>query len=97
MLLEVQLKEVKKVLFNMHPDKFPRPDGISPVSIKNTGMWWANDYSIAQAYLSLTQKFFLTGKLDHNITDTNIILIPKKQDPSYMTDLRHISLCNIMY
>lgn len=43
------------------------------------------------------QNFFVTGKFENNITDTNIVLIPKKLNPSKMTELRPISLYNVVY
>ncbi|XP_074328104.1 uncharacterized protein LOC141666017 [Apium graveolens] len=45
----------------------------------------------------MVQKFFDTGVFEVNITDTNIVLIPKKQTPKTMADLRPISLCNVVY
>lgn len=47
--------------------------------------------------IHLVQQFFVTGKFDKCTTDTNIVLIPKKQEPSNMTELRPISLCNVSY
>lgn len=37
LLAEVDEIEVKAALFNMHPDKSPGPDGMSPSFIKNVG------------------------------------------------------------
>lgn len=47
--------------------------------------------------VQLVQKFFSTAKFDDILTDASIVLIPKKQNPSSMADLRPISLCNIVY
>ena len=41
--------------------------------------------------------FFETCVIDDGLTSTNIVLVPKKQFPNAMTDLRPISLCNVVY
>lgn len=40
---------------------------------------------------------FETGSFGDKLTDTNIVLIPKKKCPSSEADLRPISLCNRFY
>lgn len=47
--------------------------------------------------MHLTRQFFLTGKFDTSLTDTTIVLIPKKPIPDSMVDFRPISLCNVVY
>ena len=37
------------------------------------------------------------GYFPTNLTETNICLIPKCEDPDNMKDLRPISLCNVLY
>jgi len=37
------------------------------------------------------------GYFPTNLTETNICLIPKCEDPDNMKDLRSISLCNVLY
>ena len=90
-LAAVQFKEVKAALFSMHPDKSLGPDGMSP------GFYQKYWKVVGSDLVQLTQEFFTTGMFDQSITDKNIVLIPKKQDPSYMTELRPISLCNVAY
>lgn len=75
----------------MHLDKSLGPDGMSPGFDQK---YWK---IVGDDIVQLTQQFFSTGKFEHNITNTNIILIPKKQYPSKMADLRPISLCNVVY
>lgn len=90
-LANVQLKEVKAALFNMHPNKSPGPGGMSPGFFQN---YWK---VVGTNLIKLTQQFFSTGTFDQEITDTNIILILKKHDPTSMADLRPISLWNVIY
>ncbi|KAL8148975.1 hypothetical protein AgCh_006108 [Apium graveolens] len=44
----------------------------------------------------MVNDFFETGLLIENINETNIMLIPKKKNPTTMSELRPIALCNIV-
>lgn len=91
MLAPVQYKEVKTSLFGMHPDKSPGPDGMSPRFFQK---YWQ---VVGDDIVKLVQNFFTTGKFEEYITETNIMMIPKKQNPETMADLRPIALCNVVY
>lgn len=41
-------------------------------------------------------QFFFDGVLSDGLNDTNIVLIPKKKSPSLISDLRPISLYNVL-
>ncbi|KAL8108545.1 hypothetical protein AgCh_024855 [Apium graveolens] len=91
LLRPVEIMEFNKALFNMHPDKSPGPDGLSPG-------FYQKYWSIVGNYIiKLVQEFFTTGVLLDQLTDTNIVSMPKKQHPSRIADLRLISLCNVTY
>ncbi|KAL8093893.1 hypothetical protein AgCh_035686 [Apium graveolens] len=91
LLADVDEKEVKQALFNMHPDKSPGPDGMSPG-------FYQNCWKIIKAdVVSRVQNFFSTGSIDSQLQGTNIVLIPKKYNPVYMTDIHPMSLCNMVY
>lgn len=91
MLKPVEHQEVKNALFHMHPDKSPGPDGMSPGFYQK---YWS---IVGKDITHLVQQYFLTGVLEEKVTGTNIVLIPKKSNPLLMTDLRPISLCNVVY
>ena len=91
MVADVDEKEVKAALFNMHPDKSPGPDGMSP------GFYQKCWNIVKKDVVSIVQCFFQTGKIDEQLKGTNIALIPKKPHLTLMTDLRPISLCNVVY
>ena len=84
-------EEVRSALFMMHPEKAPRPDGM-------TAMFFQQSWSIIKKDITdMVNEFFRTGSLDERINMTNICLIPKTVRPSRMTELRPISLCNVGY
>lgn len=88
---EVTGEEVKKALFHMYPDKSPGPDGMSP------GFYQKFWHILGGDIVNIVKQFFSTGHIDHNLRGTNIALIPKKRNPTSMTDLRPISLCNVVH
>ena len=45
----------------------------------------------------LVHQFFSTGSLPTHLNDSTIVLIPKKQIPLSMGDVRPIALCNVSY
>uniref|UniRef100_A0A803PHA9 Reverse transcriptase domain-containing protein n=1 Tax=Cannabis sativa TaxID=3483 RepID=A0A803PHA9_CANSA len=83
--------EVKKALFQMHPDKSPGPDGMTPGFFQK---YW---HLVGHDVISQVKEFFDTGFFSPVLNETNIVLIPKKKHPESMGDLRPISLCNVAY
>lgn len=47
--------------------------------------------------VALVRHFFEIGRIDDQLQSTNIALIPKKANSVFMTDIRPISLCNVVY
>lgn len=82
---------MKKALFDMHPEKSPGPDGISPAIYQE---FWS---IVGSDVIQLVQHFFRVRKFEDHLIDTYIVLIPKKKYSTAMTDLRPISLSNVAY
>lgn len=83
-------EEVQKAVFDMHPDKSPGVDGLNP------GFFQAYWQIVGRDVTKLCQDFFATGELPVGINRTLVCLIPKVQQPQNMTELRPISLCNVL-
>uniref|UniRef100_A0A803NPV8 Reverse transcriptase domain-containing protein n=1 Tax=Cannabis sativa TaxID=3483 RepID=A0A803NPV8_CANSA len=83
--------EVRKALFQMHPDKSPRPDGMTPGFFQK---YWN---VVGLDVITQVKEFFDTCYFSPVLNETNIVLIPKKKQPESMGDLRPISLCNVAY
>ncbi|VFQ97966.1 unnamed protein product [Cuscuta campestris] len=82
-------EEVRAALFAMHPDKSPGLDGMNPAFFQKS--WNLVGSDVCKFVLSC-----LSGKvLPDNINDANIVLIPKKQIPESVFDLRPIALSKL--
>ncbi|GAU22843.1 hypothetical protein TSUD_282100 [Trifolium subterraneum] len=83
--------EIQQVLFQMHPDKSPGPDGFNPAFYQRFWEQCSDDiFSAASTWLE-------RGYFPTSLNETNICLIPKCDNPTSMKDLRPISLCNVLY
>lgn len=89
--LPVTSEEVKRAVFDMHPDKSPGYDGLNP------GFFQAYWQIVGMDVTRLCQVFFDTGELPVGINRTLVCLIPKVYQPQFMSDLRPISLCNVLF
>lgn len=90
LLGQVTAEEVKEVLFQMNPDKAPGPDGMTP------GFYKIHWQIVGKDVVNMVRNFFSTGVLMEELNATNIVLIPKTKSPVTVTDLRPISLCNVL-
>lgn len=83
-------KEIEQAVMAMHPDKSPGPDGLNPCFYQT--FWKEVGPRVTEACL----EYLNTCKLPDHLNDTNIVLIPKVKAPTKMTELRPISLCNVI-
>lgn len=91
LLAPFSLEEFRIATFQMHPDKSPEPDGFNPAFYQR--FWDEIGKDIYDAGCSWLSNFaFPSGP-----NSTNIVLIPKCENPSAMTELRPIALCNVVY
>ncbi|XP_074352931.1 uncharacterized protein LOC141692091 [Apium graveolens] len=87
---DVTREEVRFAIFQMHPDKAPGPDGMTPAFFQKH--WHIGGEDVYK----MVKHFFVTGDLIDGLNDTNIILIPKKKNLTVVGDLRPIALCNVL-
>jgi hypothetical protein len=83
--------EVRRVLFQIHPLKSPGSYGFPAV-------FYQKNWDIVGRDVCLSVLSYLNvGTFDIDLNVTNIVLIPKVNSPSKLTDYRSISLCNVLY
>ncbi|CAN1823284.1 Transposon TX1 uncharacterized 149 kDa protein [Linum perenne] len=75
----------------MHPDKAPGPDGLNPAFYKK--IWDLVGEEVAHDCM----RWVAEGQFPKEVRGTTIVLLPKKNNPTRMGDLRLISLCNVRY
>uniref|UniRef100_A0A803PV05 Reverse transcriptase domain-containing protein n=1 Tax=Cannabis sativa TaxID=3483 RepID=A0A803PV05_CANSA len=79
------------LFFSMNNHKAPGPDGMSVRFFKH---YWE---SVGDDFCDAMSDFFVQGNMHKGINTTNIVLIPKGQNPKRPNNFRPISLCNVMY
>lgn len=84
-------EEFNCALHQMDPDKAPGPDGFNPGFYRR--FWGLTGRDIFQACCQWVEQGYFSASLN----ETNIALIPKTDRPTAMTELRPISLCNVLY
>jgi hypothetical protein len=83
--------EVEIALKQMHPLKSPGPDGFS-------ACFYQRSWPIVRAEVcSAVLDFLNNDRFDNALNETYIVLIPKKKNPTCITEYRPISLCNVIY
>ena len=84
-------EEIKKAIFQCHPQKAPAPDGF------NAGFFHSNWNTIGDEITKAIKLFFYFGKLIKELNHTFITLVPKTTNASQLNDYKLISCRNVMY
>ena len=84
--------EVHAALMAMEPTKSPGPDGMNPQFFQ---FFW--DLVGTDIFTAMRDVLNRTQEIPVEMSHTNVVLIPKCQYPTRMTELRPISLCNVTY
>lgn len=91
MISEVTFEEFTIAMRHMHPDKAYGPDGLNPPFYQN--FWNIIGKEVFECCRNWLQGNFFPADLNN----TNVVLIPKKENACCLKDLRPIALCNVLY
>ncbi|KAF7814696.1 ribonuclease H [Senna tora] len=83
--------EIETALFQMKGSKAPSPDGMPPIFFQQ---FWD---TVGTDITGMVASFLTRGHLLRTFNRTNVVLIPKKDNPASLKDYRPISLCNTSY
>lgn len=83
--------EISEAIFSMHPEKALGMDGFNP-------SFYQNHWDIVGSSISAACVYYLNqGSFPTEFNKTLLVLITKKNTPESMSDLRLITLCNVIY
>ena len=83
--------EIREAVFQISATKSPCPNGFTTVFFQDH--WEV----VGDDIIRMVQAFHHSRRLLKKINHTHIVLIPKVKAPRQMTELRLISLCNVVY
>ncbi|KAM2144184.1 hypothetical protein ACFX1R_047895 [Malus domestica] len=84
-------EEVSVALFQMHPSKAPGSDGMPPLFFQTFC------HVVKHDVVNAIRSFLTSGRVLREACFTHVVLIPKVNQPQEMSQLRPISLCNVIY
>lgn len=88
---QLSVEEIRLALFQMHPSKASGPDGFSPCFYQHFWNIVGNDV------VGAVRSFLEFDAKTQQLNCTHVALIPKVKNPQHMSQLRPISLCNVLY
>ncbi|KAL0292815.1 UNVERIFIED_CONTAM: hypothetical protein Sradi_6972200, partial [Sesamum radiatum] len=91
LILPISAEEIKEAFFDIADDSAPGPDGYTSVFFKKA---WPE---IGEDVCAASMSFFVSGRLLKQINATVLVLIPKLQMPTRVSDFRPIACCNVLY
>ena len=91
LLAPFSYEEVKKALFQIGDLKAPGPDGLHAVFFKRFWNLFGDDL-LAEVLEAVNH-----CKVPDGWNDTTIVLIPKVNNPTLVSQFRPTSLCNVVY
>lgn len=84
-------REIWLAVRSLGATKAPGPDGI-------TALFFHSFWNIVKLdVIEAVQKFLSLGFLFKSLNHSNLVLIPKKANPTLVSHFRPISLCNVLY
>jgi hypothetical protein len=84
-------KEIADALFQIGPLKAPGKDGFPARFLQRNWLY------LKEEVINGVKEFFRTGVMPPGVNDTVIVLIPKVDVPTKMSEFQPISLCNVIY
>ena len=91
LVAELTFQEFTTAVKQMHPDKSSGPDGLNPAFFQQ---FWP---VLGKEVFMGCRDWLRNSSFPANLNDTNVVLIPKKNNACRMRDLRPIALCNVLY
>lgn len=88
---DLSFEEFTAALKQMHPEKATGPDGYSPAFFQH---FWG---IIGKEVFECCKKWLDDNVFQAELNNTNLVLIPKKDNVERLTEVRPIALCNVLY
>ena len=91
LMLPISKEQIRHTIFQISADKSSGQDGFMGSFCHE---YWE---VIGKDIMDMVKAFWFTRKLLRKVNHTHLVLIPKVSSPSNMSQLRPISLCNMVY